>query len=441
MFGGRVVLNTLLAFRMATSSCCPNNPTQYAIRESARCFHGQLMPERFSCEHDESVAHAALVAGAECMAVPAIAARGFFVFSRTSAGRDACTSGDVYRAAVAEREAGKIIFKVLSKAVGGTSTPSAYWMNTSAALLPGEHAYQVTSLHLMETNARRLQLADGHSSLIWTAASQSPLLHWLRERRCVGKPVVLDSRWQSISVRAPLPSAEEPLCTAVPASATSAYYAVENQSAACPRWLCEGNATASLITPYRPDKRRSRVGFAHVLKPSGCRFRWHTADEVSRCLAGRSVLNMGSSAATSIAKGFERIARAAAPRLVDPLKETSWWFDFGRTKGRGCGPRASGYFMQPSARMNGCINDSAVGVSSFEHAGRRATVSTLYFHHPYRYGLLNLLNASEQQRAFGNESLLMPSAAAYEAAMCTHDIVVLESGAHDFGFPSRYANR
>ena len=407
-------------------SCCPASAGHAALHAAARCFHGQLSPHADICEHNESVARNSLAAGAECMASTAIETRGFFVFSRTASDRDACTSGDTYRAAVAERDAARVLFKVLSIAVGGRM-PSAYWMNTSAALLPGEHVYEVTTLHLMETSARRLQLAEEHGPLTWTATFQSPLIHWLRERRCVSALVPLDSRWRSVSIRAPLPT-NEPICGAVPTSATAAYYAVPNASA-CPSWLCEGNATARLLAPYRPDKRRSRVGFAHLLKPSGCRFRWRDADEVARCLAGRPLLNMGSSSATSLAKGFERISRANAS-AIDPRKEGSWWFDFGRTKGRGCGLH-SGW---------GCVNDSAVGLSHFAHEGRSATVSTLFFHHPYRYGLLNVINASEQRRVHGGASLLMPSAAAYEKLMCKHELLVFESGAHDFGFTDRHAD-
>ena len=178
------------------------------------------------CAHNLTVAHNTITVA--CMRSTTATARGLLLVSRTSDGAPACTTGDVYRAEVSE-VSDLTLFTSLSRSVSPTA-PSVYWINMSAASLPGLHSYRM-HIELLETQPRDLQLKEGRGPLRWSVHDSSPLTHWLRDRRDVCESVPLP--FAEVQMRG-FPPVREPLCAAVPRDATYAYYAVEPNASCGP---------------------------------------------------------------------------------------------------------------------------------------------------------------------------------------------------------------
>ena len=293
-------------------------------------------------------------------------------------------------------------------------------------LFGNRRRYTVTA-SLLETQNRSLQATELHGGLHVSASGASPTREWFRYRLCVGQRVSLslpssvsydghglpvsssprldDDGSMRVEVHngasSPIDGALlEPRCRALPPSRSSVLVALDatnhsHPSFACGRF-CTGNASARVLRPFRgvKDADRAHLGFRHVLKPEGCQLHWFEESELSRCLAGRAVLNIGGSVANSLQRGFERISSNAK-------NKQNWWWDYGRT---------------------GISNnhDEATGKSLFNGS----TITTQFIHHPFRYGLANVVHPNPT-RVVG-----LKSKSAYEALMCKHDVVVFESGVH-----------
>ena len=107
----------------------------------------------------------------------------------------------------------------------------------------------------------------------------------------------------------------------------------------------------------------------------------------------------------SIQRGFERIAD-------NDENKKMWWWLFGRT----------------GVKNNG---DQAAGKSQFN----RSVITTQFHHHPFRYGLTNVLFPDPKKVD------AYKSAAAWEKFMCGFSIVLFESGVHDLASPDRHVHR
>ena len=107
--------------------------------------------------------------------------------------------------------------------------------------------------------------------------------------------------------------------------------------------------------------------------------------------------------ANAVQKGFERISGGCV----------NWWWNYGRTSNAG-------------------FNDRSPGVSTFGGA----KVFTQFIHHPFRYGLLNVIHPTWVLKTAGVH--IGPGrhrASDYEKLMCDFDVVVFESGVHDIALP------
>lgn len=343
--------------------------------------------------------------------------------------------------------------------------PSLYWVDTTAATtLPGRATYLMTAA-LIETQWREQQLAERRGPLEWTARGGSPVRDWFRYRKCLAAWVrlppplrrgatsvapsqggrdedaglaresaglidggsqlagtggssssIAEARSSTVKVVVDTPrlasgaGGDEPRCRGLAPGTRTAMraLAVDNATGrfAC-AGLCTGDAHERVLRPYRgpKDADRAKQGMQHVLKPEGCRFHWFDEGELTRCLAGRSVLNIGGSVANGLQRGFERISSN-----MDNKKQ--WWWSYGRT---------------------GVTNnhDEATGKSVFN----RSVVTTQFIHHPFRYGLSNVLRPDPKK------VVAYKSAAKYESLMCAHDVVVFESGVHDLASPDRHVHR
>ena len=337
-----------------------------------------------------------------------VRARGFFVVSRTAqSARRPCTGGDVYQAVVGKAQ---LRFSAFSEE---TTVVGVYWINTSGVLLPGAHNLSV-SVELLETQPRALQLAEGRGPLRWAEEGASPLPTWLRDFRCVGKPAPAASAVTRV-LWGPL-TAGEPRCGRLPVAPAASSLLCVDPLEPC-GWRCSGNTSERVVNTYRGPKYadRSRLGFHHVLKPAGCRYHWHGEAEVASCLApARSILLMGGSIALQLQRGFERLHHR-------PKAGSKWWFDYGR------------------AGMEN-TRDLATGSTPFGDA----VVRNRFIHHPFRNGLLNVIDTEAQVALFcpngdnkGCPFWGLRSTKLNAEAMCSADLLVFESGAHDFGLPDR----
>jgi hypothetical protein len=280
------------------------------------------------------------------------------------------------------------------------------------------------SASLLETQNRSLQLAERHEGLYISASGGSPTREWFRYRLCVAHHISISMPRNSsgeIDVASPRPRqpqgdgrmgvvvrnpwasvdgpSADPRCRALPPSSSSVMVALDQSKHARNQFecahFCTGNAT-SVLRPYRGPKEgdRAQLGFRHILKPEGCHLHCFDEHELARCLANRAVLNIGGSVANSLQRGFERISSDANNKM-------RWWLDFGRTG-------------------IGANHDEASGKSHFNGS----QVTTQFIHHPFRYGLANVLRP-DPDLVIGPKSK-----AAYQAMMCRHDIVIFESGVH-----------
>ena len=402
---------------MATCSCPSSSTT---LLSSARC----LIPNRQNCVYNATFAAAVEPIGLHCLQADG-GLRGFYLRARARDRSEICTGGDVLRAWVLETKHERSRFSTYAAPVDEHSWPSLYFVNTTSATpLAGPRVYSV-SVALIETQKRDLQHAEGRGILQWSVQAASPVRDWFRYRECLTRYVPLPASLPMLSADARNATTlaitikggnaaekEEPRCHIIPPDTPTALIALDSYPRhACNQW-CSGNAT-SVLTPFRGPKDidRSKVGYRHVLKPDGCKYHFYDEPEVARCFRGRSVLNMGGSVAMSVQRGMERI------RGPPPESRAEWWWRFGRTGITGDGDRALGrsYF------------------GKFKH--NRSVVQTQFIHHPFRYGLTNIVSPDPKK------VVALKSAKAWESFMCSFDIVILESGVHDLASPDRRAHQ
>ena len=402
-----------------TTACCPSaSATLGDLRASVRCLqqHQATRLPHGTCSHNVTSALAVEALGLDCVATGG----GFFLNARTADGRPACTGGDVFQVWVEVNEAGRLLPRHRTWAMLSrhrtwatplkVSAPSLYWVNTSGGTaLPGRHTYHI-SVVLKDSQDRALQQLDGRGPLQWV---RSPVREWLRYRRCVSGAVPLPGSLKSgdrgvdIVIDRPELPVDEPQCGAVRADASTALVALVNTTHgyACPRGMCTGNAYARVVKTYGKDLSKD---FRHVLKPEGCQLHFYEESEAADCLQGRSILNIGGSMANSVQRGFERLSSRA---------KTSWWWDFGRTQ------ISNNFQLSPG---HTCFVDDQQ---------RASVVTTVFIHHPFRHGLLNVLHPDPKKASGLNK------ASQFESLMCEHDIVIFESGVHDMALPDRRAHR
>ena len=419
----RTRLVGLVSSAALTSWCdmsCACGPTAVA----AACY-AKLHPIA-GCRHEATDAVRVQVLGLHCAGSTLPAERGFVLASLTAGGSAACTGGDSYHAHASESSvllSDAAHFASLSTPMA-TEHPHLYWVSLAAtAAVPGRRSYDLT-ISLVETQQRELQLAEGRGPLVWsTQLDESPLDDFLRDRRCVWQrlPVPVVVRVEASSAD----PASEPQCHEVTGLSPMAYISLGAEG--CGGGLCLGDARARILNTSNRQRLalRTSKSFAHLLKPVGCRYRWYDETALTTCLAGRAVLNMGSSLATDVSKGLARINNtlrawthrrpdeAGAARLIDGQRlpqVADFHYQFERT---------GGFFH----------NDKMVGASVFG----RSRVTTMLLDHPSHYGLINVLEPRTVQQHEARVGF--PSAARYEDLMCSHDVLLFESGVHDFGLP------
>lgn len=250
------------------------------------------------------------------------------------------------------------------------------------------------------------------------------LAWWMHSSRC---------SWQQVSkllavVTNPEPTSPQPECGAAGFDSASMAYAALDDSDSCERArLCTGNAAARLLNTSNEQRlrQRRRLGFAHVIKPHGCALRLLDEDDVARCLGRRKVLNVGSDVAVNLQRGFGRLnstlrawtmrrpGTAAEQRLPFAQRQPSvadWSYQFERTGG-----------------FNSRLPDLMVGKAVFGHG----SVQTMFIHHPPHYGLANVL----EPEAVPGFRVGFRRWLQYERFFCQHDVLIFESGVHDFGLP------
>ena len=323
--------------------------------------------------------------------------------ARDALGQDRCTHSnhaDAFHLRVVNE---RVTFATLSVAIPAADGRNAYWMDTGArmhALLgAGTHTYELT-LSLVES--RRASARRGQ---------RSPLQRWLESSVCMWHVVPLGA-WRSVIVHEALAAATEehlPACATLPRANESAYVRLDATDATggCGHRWCIGNATSRLLDTANSVRQlaRSRQGFRHVLRSTGCRLRLYGERRLSRCLQGRRVLLMGSSFNVDLRKGFARINATlrswtrtppgpAHPNVAD------FWRAFEKPSGTYC------------YRRGKCATRFGQGV-----------VETALFHYPsWRPG--GLANLRDE----------------HYARMCAADVVVLESGRQDVSLPPTAAH-
>ena len=392
----------------AAYNCCPASSSTAELERSASCL---LPPAADSCANEETSAESVHVIGMHCIKATS-GRRGFFVQSRARDGRVVCSGGDIFRVYVSEQELSRSLYAAISTPVGDSTNSSSavYFIDVDAGLrLPGRQTYTVR-LVLQETQRRSKQGAEGAPMLRWSARAASPTREWFRYRACVDTQVPLPERVRTISLTSPPILTEEPQCGAVSPSTPTALVALGvNDSCG---WRCTGEGFERLVRriPLWSNPRelpdRVKLGYKHVLKPAGCRIHLYGKADLAACMRNQTWLNVGGSAANAVQRGIERISG----------KCTNWWFNYVRTIGD--------------------TTDRSPGVSTFD-LGR---VATQYIHHPFRFGLLNVLDPAYVNRTAGYH--LGPrskTAQSYERLMCGFDLVVFESGVHDIAFPDAKA--
>ena len=294
------------ATRAGMPCACPDAAT--TVLNALRCFWQDVAP----CAHRETSASRVIVRGLECTSSRNVGMRGFFVISADDAGMPVCTHGDAFHLWVAEAN-GDWQFSVLSQSLA-LDAPAVYWMNTSAARMPGVHEYSLT-LSLVETPLRALQQAEGKTTggLSWFSnGTESPLQDMLRYRRCV---------WQQVPLQAPIIRVQHSTitntpsvaCSSMPSTSSFAYRRIGRCAVSSNPRDCPDNHTRRRILDTSNEQRlrkRMAQGFGHVLTSSECRLRWFGEAALQRCLAGRSVLNVGGADAVDVQRGFARINRS-----------------------------------------------------------------------------------------------------------------------------------
>lgn len=146
---------------------------------------------------------------------------------------------------------------------------------------------------------------------------------------------------------------------------------------------------------YEYDSTRA---FPYTLKSSTCELYRVNKSEALYCLK-KSLLSLGSSVALNLHQGVE------TKLLEQPRSRNT------------TGDRLD--FLTPNP-ISG----------QFE---------TIFIHHPFRYGLVNVLDPAYVSRFERRRGL--PNSQSYYDLMCRHETVVFESGLHDFGFPDRLGAR
>lgn len=396
---------------------CPDaGASQRALHIAAQCLLRRRLGSSIGsrdCSHNATDPSTVLALGLHCIAEGS----GFFLMARASDRRPVCTGGDVFRVWVVEATthglAGSRHSTFANELTTAEARPYIYWVNTSGGIvMPGRRSYQI-SASLLDSQHRALQKAEGFPPLRWVS---SPMREWFRYRRCVSSAVPLGPNGKHavlIEANGPGIPISEPSCKGVPPGrATALVGLVGNVShgVACHASLCSGDAHARLLDTHAKDMADIiRERFQHVLKPQGCQF--HLLDEkaVARCLHGRAVLNIGGSKANELQKGFERLSSR---------HKQSWWWDFMRTQVSNNMQLATGH---------SCFGDPA--------SKRTAVVTTVFIHHPFRHGLSNVLRPDPNKRDG------LASAEQYFELMCAHELVVFESGVHDFALPDRRVYR
>jgi hypothetical protein len=413
---------------MPRRSCCPTNASlSTSLNATAvACLRALEETKNRSdlatrCVHEKTSAvesHAELCFEQE-------SAFGVLVVSRAASRRVVCTAGDVYRVVLTGETVHVGATQLASRVSGrrmlwmnelGTSIDGAanvYWVDLRAlALVPRPYTIDI-SVELVSTQRRQLQEAEGRGALVWNSTHGSPLRHWWRDHACVSKQVLTHKhRFRNLSGWGGLEQSleQDPQCVASPAAKDSVYLDAGDRDGEC-GWLCSGNTTLILSphggryaystwNPKVGPVDRSRMAFHHVLRPLHCRFHLYGEDELTHCLRGRKLLNIGSSQANMLQMGFERINRTVAGA------KRTWWLNFGKT-------------AVPNHY------DLSVGTSVFGNA----TIVTKFIHHPERNGLTNII--APPSNHLGHKRFEL-----YERMMCSYDIVVLESGLHDFAIPS-----
>ena len=404
---------------------CPVCPTS-AADVAAAAMRCSSAATSVCAPKPTSAAHSVAVSVA-CSNAASIAARGFFVISLAVSGEPVCTGGDRYHAWVSGTD-GNVHFAALSQPSGGPS--HVYWVNTSAsAALQGSRRFTI-ELALAETRRR-----EGGETEAERARSEWSLSTWLREGVCVWRQLAQDVPAFEVEDRRPA-GAPEPLCTAVPEASSMAYVALPEVSGPPGvRWcgrdgaICSGDAQGRLLNTSNVQRlahRRAR-GFAHVLKPVACRFGLLEEAEAARCMGGQAVLNVGSTVAVDVQRGFARLNSSLAAwtrRRPGTTAEQRVPFHLRL-------PQVADFHYQfeRSGGFNSRLPDLMVGVSRFGSG----SLETLLIHHPAHAGLANVLEPEEVAKV--ERRVGLKHAAAYAKLMCEHDVVLLESGVHDFGMP------
>lgn len=417
--------DTLDASFLYMACACPDGSTP--LRTALHCFVTNYNAyEPHACAHRETSAAHVVTLAMECTNARASSSRGFFVLSKDSAGMPVCTGGDAYHASIIEATNGDWRFAALSQPIGDDA-PAAYWINTSAARMPGRHVYTL-ALSLVETPLRALQHAEGKDSrggLRWSAdGRESPLSNWLRERRCVWERVPLQQ--STISVIFNSPEAET-ACKSMPPASTLAYRRIRR----CPpgSGRCTDNQTRRRILDTSNEqrlKKRLAQGFEHVLTSSECRLRWFGEAALTRCLEGRSVLNVGSDA-VDLQRGFARINRSlAAWTQVRPGATHPNVADFHRAFEK---PWQQCFLARGACDVR--FGASTVrtllkrGLTEMLPEGTASLVTALSAPSPTAAPMGHLTQSG--RRAKSRQDAL--------SLMCSHDIVVFESGVEDVALP------
>jgi hypothetical protein len=256
------------------------------------------------------------------------------------------------------------------------------------------------------------------------------LAAWLRGSACAWEHVT-KAHPIDLPVQQMMPPSHrwvEPRCGAFPSAPTASAYVTLLEPETCNRGAaCEGDAAARLLNTSNVQRFRQREHkrYRHVLKPLGCRLHLLGEPEVTSCLRGRSLLNMGSDVIVNLMRGFGRLnrtlqswtrqrpavgAQARLPFRLRPASVADWAYQFERTGG-----------------FNGRGPDVMAGRPQFGPA----TVTTQFLQHPPHYGLANILDPDGVAlNASGRVGFRRTEQ--FERFMCKHDLVVLESGLADF---------
>lgn len=335
--------------------------------------------------------------------------RGIFVISRAANGQHVCTNGDAFHAWVISE---RLRFASLSQP---TSTPHVHWIDLGASAIVREPQAVELSLALVETLRRDLG----------TPEAAFDLGPWLRTSVCSWRSVTRNSPVNIPPAAHGAAASDEPACGTLPRDGVGMGYVSLREPSTCDGGsLCIGNAFSRLLNTSTDQRyhQRAKKGFSHVLKPLGCRMRLFEEADVTRCLAGKRVINMGSDIAVDIQRGFGRLnaslyawtrrrpgtAAEQRKKFSERLpSQSDFVYQFERTGG-----------------FNGRGPDVMAGLSRFG-AG---SLGTQFLQHPPHYGLATVI---EPESMPSKGRVGFRSAAEYERFMCRHDMVIFESGLAD----------